>query len=139
MAASLALVLGTAAGLAMNRFARFRGRALFAFMLTAPLVVPEVILGLSLLLLFVAGQSWLGWPAERGIPTVTIAHATFASCFVAVLVRAQLAGFDRSLEEAASILGRGPGPCCGGSRCRGSARRWSRAGCWPLRCRSTTS
>jgi len=108
LAASLALVLGTAAGLAMNRFARFRGRALFAFMLTAPLVVPEVILGLSLLLLFVAGQSWLGWPEERGIPTVTIAHATFASCFVAVLVRAQLAGFDRGLEEAASDLGARP-------------------------------
>ena len=108
LAASLALVLGTAAGLAMNRFPRFRGRALFAFMLTAPLVVPEVILGLSLLLLFVAGQSVLGWPAERGIPTVTIAHATFAACFVAVLVRAQLAGFDRSLEEAALDLGARP-------------------------------
>ena len=105
MAASLALVLGAAAGVAMNRFTRFRGRALFAFMLTAPLVVPEVILGLSLLLLFVAGQSWVGWPAERGVPTVTIAHATFAACFVAVLVRAQLAGFDRGLEEAALDLG----------------------------------
>jgi putrescine transport system permease protein len=67
-----------------------------------------VILGLSLLLLFVAGQSWLGWPAERGVLTVTIAHATFAACFVAVLVRAQLAGFDRSLEEAASDLGAPP-------------------------------
>jgi putrescine transport system permease protein len=108
LAASLALVLGAAAGLALDRFARFRGRALFGFMLTAPLVVPEVILGLSLLLLFVAGQSWLGWPAERGILTVTIAHATFAACFVAVLVRAQLAGFDRSVEEAASDLGARP-------------------------------
>lgn len=108
MAASLALVLGTCAGLAMNRFARFRGRALFGFMVMAPLVVPEVILGLSLLLLFVAAQIWLGWPAERGIATVTIAHATFTSCFVAVLVRAQLAGFDRSLEEAALDLGARP-------------------------------
>ncbi len=108
MAASLALALGTAAGLAMNRFTRFRGRALFAFMLTAPLVVPEVILGLSLLLLFVAGQGVLGWPAERGVQTVTIAHATFAACFVAVLVRAQLAGFDRGLEEAALDLGARP-------------------------------
>ena len=92
-------------------------------MLTAPLVVPEVILGLSLLLLFVAGQSALGWPAERGLLTVTIAHATFAACFVAVLVRAQLAGFDRGLEDAASISARGRGLCCGGSRCRGSAPR----------------
>ncbi|MGE5270998.1 MAG: putrescine ABC transporter permease PotI, partial [Thiohalocapsa sp.] len=95
MAASLALVIGTCAGLAMNRFARFRGRLLFGFMLMAPLVVPEVILGLSLLLLFVALQGLVGWPASRGIVTVTIAHATFAACFVAVLVRAQLAGFDR--------------------------------------------
>jgi putrescine transport system permease protein len=108
MAASLALVLGTSAGLAMNRFTRFRGRALFGFMLMAPLVLPEVILGLSLLLLFVAAQSWLGWPAGRGVLTVTIAHATFGACFVAVLVRAQLAGFDRSLEEAALDLGARP-------------------------------
>jgi putrescine transport system permease protein len=77
-------------------------------MLMAPLVVPEVILGLSLLLLFVAMQGWLGWPASRGVGTVTIAHATFTACFVAVLVRAQLAGFDRALEEAALDLGARP-------------------------------
>ena len=108
MAATLALVLGTAAALAMNRFARFRGRLLFGFMLLAPLVVPEVILGLSLLLLFVAMQGVLGWPVSRGIVTVTIAHATFTACFVSVLVRAQLASFDRSLEEAALDLGARP-------------------------------
>src|SRR5438067_13863107 len=92
----------------MNRFGRFRRRLLFGFMLMAPLVVPEVILGLSLLLLFVAAQGFIGWPASRGIITVTIAHATFTSCFVAVLVRAQLAGFDRTLEEAALDLGARP-------------------------------
>jgi putrescine transport system permease protein len=108
MAASLALVLGTCAGFALERFIRFRGRLAFSFMLMAPLVVPEVILGLSLLLLFVASQAWLGWPASRGLMTVTIAHATFGSCFVAVLVRAQLAGFDRTLEEAALDLGARP-------------------------------
>jgi putrescine transport system permease protein len=108
MAASLALVLGTCAGFAIDRFTRFRGRLVFSFILMAPLVVPEVILGLSLLLLFVASQAWLGWPTSRGILTVTIAHATFGSCFVAVLVRAQLAGFDRTLEEAALDLGARP-------------------------------
>jgi putrescine transport system permease protein len=108
MAANAAVMLGTCAGLAMNRFARFRGRLLFGFMLMAPLVVPEIVLGLSLLLLFVAAQSLIGWPASRGIVTVTIAHATFTSCFVAVLVRAQLAGFDRDLEEAALDLGARP-------------------------------
>ena len=108
MAASLALLLGTCAGFAIERFTRFRARFVFSFMLMAPLVVPEVILGLSLLLLFVESQSWLGWPGSRGILTVTIAHATFGCCFVAVLVRAQLAGFDRSLEEAALDLGARP-------------------------------
>ncbi|MBV9587132.1 MAG: ABC transporter permease subunit [Alphaproteobacteria bacterium] len=108
MAASIALVLGTCAGFAMNRFGRFRGRLVFGFMLIAPLVVPEVILGLSLLLLFVAVQNFIGWPASRGIATVTIAHATFTACFVAVLVRAQLSLFDRTLEEAALDLGARP-------------------------------
>jgi putrescine transport system permease protein len=108
LAASIALVLGTCAGFAMNRFRRFRGRALFGFMLMAPLVIPEVIFGLSLLLLFVAMQGWLGWPASRGIVSVTLAHATFGACFVAVLVRAQLAAFDRHLEEAALDLGARP-------------------------------
>ena len=107
IAASLALVIGTLAGFGMARFARFPGRALFGFQLLAPLVVPEVILGLSLLLLFVACQSWFGWPS-RGMLTITIAHATFGACFVSVLVRAQLADFDRALEEAALDLGARP-------------------------------
>src|SRR5467141_861358 len=108
MAASLALVLGTFAGFSMARFSRFPGRLLFGFVLVAPLVVPEVILGLSLLLLFVAGETVIGWPQGRGIVTITIAHATFGACFVAVLVRAQLAGFDRALEQAALDLGARP-------------------------------
>jgi putrescine transport system permease protein len=108
MAASLALILGTLAGFAMARFARFPGRALLGFELLAPLVVPEVILGLSLLLLFVVCHQWIGWPHGRGILTITIAHATFGASFVAVLVRARLAAFDRTLEEAALDLGARP-------------------------------
>lgn len=108
MAASLSLVLGGFAGFSMARFARFRGRLLFGFALMAPLVVPEVILGLSLLLLFVAGETLIGWPQNRGVMTITIAHATFGAGFVSVLVRAQLAGFDRTLEEAALDLGAHP-------------------------------
>jgi putrescine transport system permease protein len=107
MAASLALALGTSAGFTLARFARFPGRRLFGFALLAPLVVPEVILGLSLLLFFVACERLLGWP-PRGVMTITVAHATFGASFVAVLVRAQLATFDRSLEEAALDLGARP-------------------------------
>ena len=81
--------------------------SVFGFSLLAPLVVPEVILGLSLLLLFVTCQSWLGFPS-RGMLTIILAHATFGACFVSVLVRAQLAGFDRALEEAALDLGARP-------------------------------
>lgn len=106
-AATLSLVLGTFAGFSMARFTRFPGKLVFGFSLLAPLVVPEVILGLSLLLLFVACQSWFGWP-NRGMLTITVAHATFGGCFVSVLVRAQLAGFDRALEEAALDLGARP-------------------------------
>src|SRR5271165_266083 len=108
MAASLALVLGTLGGFALARFARFPGRTIFGFALLAPLVVPEIILGLSLLLFFVASQELIGWPPSRGVMTITIAHATFTASFVAVLVRAQLAGFDRALEEAALDLGARP-------------------------------
>jgi len=108
MAASLALALGTLAGFAMARVSRFPGRSLFGFALLAPLVVPEIILGLSLLLFFVACEDLIGWPPGRGVITITIAHATFGASFVAVLVRAQLAGFDRSLEEAALDLGARP-------------------------------
>jgi putrescine transport system permease protein len=108
LAASLALILGTAAGFALARRRRFAGRTLFIFMTTAPLVMPEVITGLSLLLLFVALEDWIGWPAGRGIETIVLAHATFGMAFVAVIVRARLAAFDRSLEEAALDLGARP-------------------------------
>jgi putrescine transport system permease protein len=99
VSASLATVLGTLAALVLTRSGRFIGRSVFSGMVYAPLVMPEVILGLSLLLLFVAIDQ------ARGFWTIMIAHTTFAMCYVAVVVQSRLAGFDRSLEEAALDLG----------------------------------
>ena len=99
VSASAATVLGTLAALALTRLGRFRGRLPFSAMIYAPLVMPEVITGLSLLLLFVAVDF------NRGFWTVTIGHATLTMCFVAVVVQARLIDFDRSLEEAAMDLG----------------------------------
>ena len=101
--ASLATALGTLAALALARYGRFRGRTLLNGMIAAPMVMPEVIIGLSLLLLFV------GLSIERGFWTVVVAHGTLAACFATVVVRARLVGFDRSLEEAALDLGATPG------------------------------
>ncbi len=102
LSASIATVLGTLGALAMTRYTRFRGRILFSGMIYAPLVMPEVITGLSLLLLFVA----IGF--DRGFWTVTLAHTTLTMCFVAVVVQSRLVTFDRSLEEAAMDLGATP-------------------------------
>lgn len=100
--ATIATLIGTLAAVALARGERFRGRTLFSGMLYAPLVMPEVITGLSLLLLFVALN------AERGFWTVTIAHTTLTMCFVAVVVQSRLGSLDRSLEEAAMDLGCAP-------------------------------
>ena len=107
-AATLAVLVGGAAGWALARFGAFRGRALFGALIGAPLVLPEVVTGLSLLLLFVSLESLTGWPAGRGALTVLLAHATLGAAFVAVVVQARLAETDRSLEEAAMDLGAGP-------------------------------
>lgn len=106
--ATFATILGTLAGLAMVRFGRFRGRTLFGAMLVAPLVMPEVITGLSLLVLFISLNELIGWPTERGFTTITIAHITFSMAFVAVIVQARLTGMGQTLEEAASDLGAKP-------------------------------
>ena len=103
-----AVILGTLAGIALSRFGRFRGRALLAVMSTAPLVMPEVITGLSMLLLFVAMEQVIGWPAGRGATTIAIAHITFSMAYVTVIVQSRLASFDDSLEEAAMDLGARP-------------------------------
>ena len=108
VSATFATLLGTLAALAMARLGRFRGRTAFSGMLAAPLVMPEVITGLSLLMLFVSLQGLLGWPAKRGADTIAIAHITFAMAYVAVVVQARLTAMDRSLEEAAMDLGGRP-------------------------------
>ena len=108
MTATGAVVLGTLAGLVLARFGAFRGRALLSGMTTAPLVMPEVITGLSMLLLFVALEQLTGWPQGRGVLTITIAHVTFAMAYVTVVVQSRLTGFDESLEEAALDLGARP-------------------------------
>src|SRR5690606_32354538 len=112
IAATCSVVLGTLAGLVLARFGPFRGRALLQGLATAPLVMPEVITGLSLLLLFVSLEQLLralfGWQFDRGMLTITLAHITFTMAYVTVVVQSRLAGFDDSLEEAARDLGARP-------------------------------
>jgi len=103
--ATFATVFGTIAGLVLVRFGRFRGRTLFSGMVMSPLVMPEVITGLSLLLLFVSMQQLIGWPSQRGFSTITIAHTTFSMAFVAIIIQSRLSAMDESLEEAAMDLG----------------------------------
>lgn len=102
------VILGTIAGLVLARFGRFRGRTMLSGMTTAPLVMPEVITGLSMLLLFVAMEQAFGWPAGRGVTTITLAHITFSMSYVTVVVQSRLTTFDESLEEAAMDLGARP-------------------------------
>ncbi|MFY8094342.1 MAG: ABC transporter permease subunit [Niveispirillum sp.] len=108
ISASFAVVLGTLAGMMLARFGAFKGRALFSGMVSAPLVMPEVIMGLSLLLLFVSMEQVLGWPEGRGMLTIILAHITFTMSFVTVVVQSRLVSMDASLEEAAMDLGARP-------------------------------
>ena len=108
ISATFATILGTLAGLALTRMANFRGRLFFTGILAAPLVMPEVITGLSLLLLFVSLQELIGWPGTRGAMTITIAHITFSMAYVAVIVQSRMLTLNRSLEEAAMDLGGRP-------------------------------
>ena len=106
--ATFATLLGTLAGLAMVRFGKFRGRTLFGGMITAPLVMPEVITGLSLLMLFITLNEFFGWPSSRGFTTITIAHITFSLAYVAVIIQSRLSGMGQDYEEAAQDLGAKP-------------------------------
>ncbi|MEL6678854.1 MAG: ABC transporter permease subunit [Pseudomonadota bacterium] len=110
LAATVGTAFGTVIGYVLSRFGRFRLRLLLTGMATAPIVMPEVVTGLSLLLLFISMEQLIGWPAGRSMTTIVIAHATFCMAFVAVVIQARLAGYDRSIEEAAADLGgRQPG------------------------------
>lgn len=106
--ATFATILGTMAGLALARFRRFRGRTGLSGLVTAPLVMPEVITGISSLMLFIFMAQWIGWPASRGFTTITIAHITFSMTYVAVVVQSRLSSMDMALEEAAMDLGARP-------------------------------
>lgn len=107
VSATGAALLGLAAGYALVRAPRFPGRTLFGSLVVAPMVMPEVVMGISMLLLFVGSEQLFGGP-DRGFLTIAIAHTTFSIAFVAIVVQARLADFDRALEEAAMDLGATP-------------------------------
>jgi len=108
LAATIALVLGTLCAYALVRFRRFRGKTILQATVSAPLVMPDVITGIALLLLFVSMQAIIGWPSQRGVLTIVIAHATFCTAYVTVVVQSRLTDLDLSLEEAAMDLGATP-------------------------------
>jgi putrescine transport system permease protein len=107
MVSTGALILGTLAAIALVRFKLFRGRLLLTGMVNAPLVMPEIVTGITQLLLFISMLQLFGWP-HRGIITIVIAHIAFCTAYVTITVQSRLHSADRSLEEAAMDLGAGP-------------------------------
>lgn len=108
ISATVATILGTMAGIALARFTKFRGRVLFSGLVTAPLIMPEVITGISSLIFFILMADWVGWPGARGFSTITLAHITFSMVFVTTIVQARMIQSDRAIEEAAMDLGSRP-------------------------------
>jgi len=108
LTATAAVIIGTWAGYVLARMGRFRGFTLYLGMLSAPLVIPEVVLGISLLLMFVEMRGLLGWPTENGAFTIWVGHVTLCMAYVAVVIQARIRDLDRSLEEAALDLGATP-------------------------------
>lgn len=108
MTANIAVIIGTIGALVIVRFKKFRGKMLLNSLVTAPLVMPEVMSGLALLLLFVMTYQQFGWPSERGMMTITIGHITLAVAYVLVIIRTRLNEFDGQLEEVALDLGARP-------------------------------
>ncbi len=108
LSSTSATILGTMAGIALARFKQFRGRVLFSGLVTAPLIMPEVITGISSLIFFILMAEFVGWPASRGFTTVTLAHITFSMVFVTTVVQSRMLSADRAIEEAAMDLGSRP-------------------------------
>lgn len=108
LSATVATILGTMTGIALVRFRRFRGRTLLSGLVTTPLVLPEVLTGVSTLLLFLLMAKWIGWPARRGFATLLIAHITFSMTYVTTVITSRLTTVDRAIEEAAMDLGARP-------------------------------
>jgi putrescine transport system permease protein len=108
ISATFATILGTMTGIALARFRRFKGRTLLSGLVTAPLVMPEVITGIASLMLFILMAQWLGWPAQRGFTTITLAHITFSMVFVTTVVHSRMIQADVAIEEAAIDLGSKP-------------------------------
>lgn len=108
LSATCATILGTMAGVALARFRRFKGRTLFSGMVNAPLIMPEVITGISMLMLFILMAQWIGWPGARGFTTIALAHITFAMVYVTTIVHSRMLSADRAIEEAAMDLGSRP-------------------------------
>lgn len=108
ISATFATILGTMAGITLARFTKFRGRTLFSGLVTAPLIMPEVITGISMLVFFILMADWIGWPGQRGFTTITLAHITFSMVFVTTVVQARVVQADRAIEEAAMDLGSRP-------------------------------
>jgi putrescine transport system permease protein len=108
LTATISVFIGTLAAIALVRFGKFKGRLLFSGLITAPLVMPEVIIGLSFLLLFIGLEALTGWPSNLGFSTITIAHVTLSLAYVVIIIRSRLQSFDMSLEEAALDLGAKP-------------------------------
>ncbi|HMS93614.1 MAG TPA: ABC transporter permease subunit [Tabrizicola sp.] len=108
LSATVATILGTMAGIALVRFTKFKGRTLFSGLVVAPLVMPEVITGISILIFFILMADWVGWPGSRGFTTITLAHITFSMVFVTTIVQSRMLQADRAIEEAAMDLGSRP-------------------------------
>lgn len=108
LSSTFATILGTMAGIALARFRRFRGRVLFSGLVTAPLIMPEVITGISSLMMFILMAEWIGWPGARGFTTITLAHITFSMVFVTTIIHSRMVQADLAIEEAALDLGSRP-------------------------------